>query len=62
MGADTWWGWVAAAYPHDPNDRWKGGSFVVTDPRWPDLPAIGSAVEVRIVNRSPYWSLVEDDQ
>jgi hypothetical protein len=38
-----------------------GGSITVADHRWPSFPATGCMVELRLVYRSPYWSLVEED-
>ena len=54
--AQVWYGQVVTTSP--------GGFVLIHDPRWPDdcLPAVGLKVEIHEVDRSPYWSLVEDDQ
>lgn len=50
---DAWFGTVVA-------DEY-GRMILVFSPLWPDLPPPGTEVEVRVIGRSPYWALVDDD-
>lgn len=35
--------------------------IVVHDPRWIEVPKVGCIVEIRVLCRSPYWTLVDED-
>jgi hypothetical protein len=58
---DGWYGTVHAA---EGETEGRGGHFVVASHLWPlgEVPPVGTLVEVRVVGRSPYWALVDDEE
>lgn len=51
---DIWWGRVTET-------DLATQTVTTHDPKWPEVPPIGTEVEIRVIRRSPYWALVEDE-